>query len=747
MSSMSNEMERLRAENMNLRDILLSLAHDYSDGIQKSITSKTSSQREKIALFRRLFKGREDVFAVRFESKTGEKGYKPARDLEYNHIIPITDQVIHHHLQGKMTIGIYPVLQDQTCYFLALDFDGKQWKNDVLVFMKTCKILSIPAYVERSRSGEGAHIWMFFKEKVLAKTARQLGHFLLEEAQKDGYKLTTFDRMFPNQDYVSKEGFGNLIALPFQKSVAKDGHTLFVDASFNIFFDQWIYLSTIQRMSNEQIHLMIQSSPIIVEEKENYNLMPMKNVTILMKNGLYINKQQINQYLLEKLKKLASFSNPNYYRAKSKRLSTADIPKSIQCFSANAESLILPRGLMEQVQQLLKAENISCTIDNQSYEGEEIDIKFTGKLTVQQNETVETISKHQYGVLSATTGFGKTVVGAAMIAKRGVNTLIIVHRTQLMKQWIEQLKTFLQTDDSQIGQIGGGANKPTSVIDVVTIQSLSRNNQVASFITQYGQVIIDECHMISAFTFERVLKQIRPKYILGLTATPKRKDGLHPIIEMQCGPIRKHIEAKNQAKIRPFHHRLIKRETQFKTKESDFHKISQAILQDEERNAMIFNDVLTALDQKRTPIILTERIEHVEDMHDRFRGFVKNIIILTGKMTKKERKLAIEHLKKVASSEERLIIATGQYIGEGFDDARLDTLFLTMPITWKGTLQQYVGRLHRDYDSKEEVQVYDYVDHHVPSLQAKFKTRLTGYKSMGYYIDGEEKGSDQMQLF
>lgn len=352
------------------------------------------------------------------------------------------------------------------------------------------------------------------------------------------------------------------------------------------------------------------------------------------------------------------------------------------------------------------------------------------------------------GVLSATTGFGKTVSAAAIIAKRKTNTLILVHRTQLQKQWIESLSSFLNIPSKEIGQIGGGKQKITGKIDVATIQSLLTNGNIKSFLTQYGQIIIDECHHVSAFSFEKLLKQIRAKYICGLTATPIRKDGLHPIIFMQCGPIRYKVDAKTQAKVRPFMHRLITNTTDFSTNKTDIQDIYQALSIDENRNQQLFDDVLNELEQRRSPIILTERIEHLENLKNMFKGFAKNIIVLSGNMTKKERIKELERLTQIPDSEERLVIATGKYIGEGFDDARLDTLFLTMPISWKGTLQQYVGRLHRVHSNKQEVRVYDYVDHKVPILLKMFEKRLPGYKSMGYVMDKKDTDpTEQMKLF
>lgn len=380
--------------------------------------------------------------------------------------------------------------------------------------------------------------------------------------------------------------------------------------------------------------------------------------------------------------------------------------------------------------------------------GKTIAATFHGELTIQQEDAVSSMVKYDNGVLAADTGFGKTVASAALISRNKVNTLIIVHRTQLVEQWKERLSTFLNIQGNEIGQIGGGKNKPTFNIDICTIQSLNRNGLIKPELHHYGQIIVDECHHISAVSFEKVLKAVRAKKVYGLTATPVRKDGLHPIIFMQCGPIRYKTNNKQQANNRPFKQTLIKRESLLKTNETEIQAIYSLLSTNKERNEIIFNDVLQALEERRSPIVLTERLEHVNELYNLFKGFAKNIIILSGTMKKKERQQALQKLITLPDSEERLLIATGKYIGEGFDDSRLDTLFLTMPISWKGTLQQYVGRLHRIHSGKHEVIVYDYVDSNVDVLQKMFEKRLKGYRNFGYSLFGETKEkSQQIELF
>ena len=757
-------MDKLRQENHYLKQLLVKMMNQENTYVSGNIVSKLSSVEEKISLLKSLFNGRKDVYALRWESQSGGNGYTPACALEWQkpicqkplikcsqcqhrQLLPLTDQVLHEQLNGEKTIGIYPLLPDGTCTFLAVDFDGNQWRRDVILFSGTCEKLNVPFHIERSRSGNGAHVWIFFASYVMAATVRRLGMHLLTKTveRNSGIQLASFDRLFPNQDVLSKGGFGNLIALPLQKGPAQLGNSLFVDEHFIPYPDQWMYLSSVQKMTEQEIQSALRDHDYVKEERSF--LMPAK-ISVELKNGIHIYKEGIPSALLEKMENVASFSNPEFYKAQAKRLSTHGIPRLVQCANDGQKELVLPRGCLEELQNLLKHESIQMDISNHSYAGENIGIDFHGNLSMQQDEVVNALLEKDHGTLAATTGFGKTVVATAVMARRKVNTLVIVHRTQLMKQWVERLATFLNISPKEIGQIGGGKNDITGKVDVATIQSLNYGGQLKSFITQYGQIIVDECHVISAVTFENVLKQIRAKYVLGLTATPKRKDGLHPIIMMQCGPIRSTIDAKSQAKVRPFGHRLIKRETNFMTEKTEFHEIYEEMALDEKRNSQIFDDVLNALEDGRSPIILTERLEHLELLKRMFHGFAKNIIVLAGNMTKKERGKEFDRLTSIPDSEERLIIATGKYIGEGFDDARLDTLFLTMPISWKGTLQQYVGRLHRNHDQKQEVQVYDYVDDKVPVLKAMYGKRVSGYKLMGYVtVDGTEDVSEQMKLF
>ncbi len=766
------ELDGLKKENDYLKKLLASMMHQREQPIEvhseEQILTYRSNPQEKINLIKKLFKGRTDVHAIRWESRDGKKGYTPACELEWQKPVcrkpeikcnqcqhrklsPLTDQVLFDHLSGKKSIGIYPMHKDETCSFLALDFDKQNWQDDVLAFTHVCKSLGVPINTERSQSGNGAHVWIFFDENISAALARKLGTSLLSKTHEKRHEIgmDSFDRMFPNQNTLPKGGFGNLIALPLQLHAKRKNNSVFVDESFTPFQDQWMYLSSIKKLSKKELHHILNNlqEKIQVKEPAHDDTLP-KKITVYNKNGLYINKEGIPSSLFSKMIGLASFKNPEFYKAQSKRMSTYGIPKIISCYDEDSQNIILPRGCFEELVKLLNEHSIEIEYVEENFEGENLQVSFNGKLTSQQEDAVKEIYNYPNGVLSATTGFGKTVIAAALIAKRNTNTLIIVDRTQLLKQWVERLATFLSLSPKEIGQIGGGKKKITGKIDVATIQSLNSKGELKSFITQYGQIIVDECHHISAFTFEKVLKQIRAKYVYGLTATPIRKDNLHPIIFMQCGPIRYKVDGKTQSKVRPFTHKVIHKITDFTSSSSNIQELYNALSIDEGRNRQLFDDVLNELEAGRSPMILTERVEHLNKLQDLFKGFAKNIVILSGSMTKKEQKLDLERFANIPDNSERLVIAIGKYIGEGFDDARLDTLFLAMPIAWKGTLQQYVGRLHRIHANKQEVRVYDYVDHKVPVLKNMFQKRLAGYNLMGYIMENKEQAiAEQMRLF
>ncbi|SFG72468.1 TOTE conflict system archaeo-eukaryotic primase domain-containing protein [Sporolactobacillus nakayamae] len=757
--------ELIRTPNSDRKFIEREIQQKPIKNEETNYLSNYSLPDEKVSLFRSLFHGRDDVYSVRWESKKGMSGYSPACRYEWQRpicrkpeiacskcpnrtLLPLNQQTIFEHLSGEKTVGLYPMLKNEKCWFLAVDFDKKSWQEDVQAFLKVSKQYGLPFCIERSRSGNGAHLWLFFMEPIPAKSARQLGAILLSKTLEECYELglDSFDRLFPNQDTMPKGGFGNLIALPLQKKARMRGNSIFVDENWTPYSDQWLYLSSVHKVNQRKIDDIL-SNLSTVNKKQTKQEWPDK-IKVVITNGIYLNSHKLPSMVLDRIRELACFSNPEFYRKQARRMTMSGIPHKINCSDEIGENLVIPRGCLDKLKSLAKEHSMEITIEDQRYIGIEIEPVFHGRLTSIQQDALETLLENDYGILAAVPGFGKTVVSAALLAKRKVNTLIVVHRLQLLEQWIEKISLLLGISKNEIGQIGGGKNRITGTIDIAMIQSLNGKSGVKALVTQYGQVIVDECHHIAAYSFEKVLKHIRTKFVLGLTATPVRKDGLHPIIEMQCGPIRFKVNAKTQSKVQTFNHILLPRQTKFKSELTDIQKLFTELVNDQDRNDLIFNDVLESLEEKRKPIIITERVAHASTLKKRFAPFVKQIVVLSGQGKRSERKHELQYLADLPAEVECLVIATGKYIGEGFDDSRLDTLFLVMPISWKGTLEQYVGRLHREHPNKNEVRVYDYVDSSVPVLNKMYQKRLKGYRAMGYvHVSQSSNKSEQMRLF
>ena len=466
-----------------------------------------------------------------------------------------------------------------------------------------------------------------------------------------------------------------------------------------------------------------------------------RSLELILGNEIYIAKDGLAPGLRNRLLRVAAFQNPEFYKTQAMRLPTYAKPRIIGCAEEHPQHIGLPRGCLEDVREVLIDLNIRPVIRDERFSGHPLQATFQGELRTEQKLAAEAMLKHETGVLAATTAFGKTVVAAWLIAQRGVNTLVLVHRRQLLDQWIERLATFLDLPTKSIGRIGGGRNKPTGLLDVAVIQSLVRKDVVNDCVAEYGQVIVDECHHLSAHSFEQVVRRAKARFVLGLSATVTRKDGHHPIIFMQCGPVRHRVDAKAQAAARPFEHTVIVRPTTFQTgsttgtdKRIEFQSLYQLLVDDETRNRAICEEVVQAVRDGRSPLILTERNEHLDRFESVLSASVPHVVVLRGGMGKKQRRTEAERLAAIPPEEGRVILATGKYIGEGFDDPRLDTLFLTLPVSWRGTIAQYVGRLHRLYDGKREVQVYDYADLNVPMLARMFDRRCRGYEAVGYTI-------------
>jgi superfamily II DNA or RNA helicase len=792
-SALQNRIRQLEDFRQSIADEQLPF-----DRLSQSNVTNDSTQEQKIALFRSLFRGREDVYPRRFESKrTGKSGYQPVcrnewirpfcqkpkikcGDCENRDFIPLSDGVIRNHLIGidptdpyrrEFVTGVYPMLVDETCWFLAVDFDKEAWKENSKAYLETCRRFNVPAALERSRSGNGGHIWIFFSEPPPAKLARQLGAFMLTQAMETRPEMgfNSYDRFFPSQDTLPRGGFGNLIALPLQKKPREKGNCLFVDENFNPYPDQWLFLSAIRRMHSAEVQSVVDKAAYrggvlgvrFVSTDEDdispwlYSPSGRKpeikivgplpdSIELVLANQIYISKENLPSVLKNKLIRLAAFQNPEFYKAQAMRFPTYGKSRIVHCCEDFAKHIGLPRGCLDDTIELLNSLGIKTEIIDERFEGDRIYAEFNGKLRTEQQAAADALLEYNTGVLAASTAFGKTVIAAYLIAKRSVNTLILVHLKELLYQWIDRLNAFLDVSDDDIGQIGGGKRKPSGIIDVATIQSLGRKGVVNDIVAEYGYLVVDECHHISARSFEIVARQCKAKYVTGLSATVTRKDGHHPIIFMNCGPVRYKVDDKKQAAARPFAHKVIVRETKFKMpgsfeadRYSAIQEIYKALLRSDERNLFIVADVMNAIKNNRFPVILTERKEHLEKLRSLLENKIQNLIVMKGGMGKKQRQAALNALASLPEHAEKALLATGRYLGEGFDDKRLDTLFLTLPISWRGTLSQYAGRLHRIHDSKKEVVIFDYVDLNVPVLVRMYDRRIKGYHSIGYEIEGD----------
>lgn len=799
------QYEVLHKENEDLKSLLKIHGVEYETRMKEdmnkpiyslvSVPTITLSIDERIRLFQSLFKGREDVFARRWFSKTtGKSGYQPVCINEWKQGIcdkkkyrcvicpnrnfaPLTSQDMYRHLEGKDeyccdVVGLYAIMQDNNCAFLCADFDDKNckygYKEDVLAYVGVCREWLIPYAIERSRSGNGAHVWIFFEAPLPASKARRLGNAILTEAMTRNGQMSfnSYDRFFPNQDYLPEGGFGNLVALPLQGQARRKQNSVFVDNDFLVYKDQWAFLYNLKKIQESTIDQLLrlhyqeelgklsmssESKPWVTPLPQNITQEDFHaKVEIIKADKLYIPLKAVSAKVLNHLKRIAAFKNPEFYSKQALRLSTYAIPRITSCFDITNEYLAMPRGCEDATRSFLNDNAVTYTITDKTNHGNKISVSFQGEEREEQLEAINALLPYTNGILHATTAFGKTVTAAAIIARKKVNTLILVHSKALLKQWHDRLTEFLNIDYlkheeknkrgrrkvfSPIGCFDSSGNTLHGIIDIALIQSCLDEDGVKPFVQDYGMVIVDECHHVSSITFEQVLMSIKAHTIYGLTATPIRKDGHQPIIFMQCGPIRFTTDVKSQIAKQSFDRFLIPRFTSYNSileNRLSIATLYKYLSEDEIRNNLIVEDICKAVNTGRTPIILTNRTAHVSVLAEKLKATIKNVISLTGAGTTREKREAMQRLQTIPDSEQLVIVATGKYIGEGFDYPRLDTLFLALPISWKGLLTQYAGRLHREYEGKKDVRIYDYIDIHEPICDSMYRKRLKGYAAIGY---------------
>jgi len=781
--------------------------------------------KQHIQYYYHLFKGRNDVYSKRsgkVNKKTGKHGYytqcwnfwKDGICPKKNHsqfncgecqnqkYKELTGQVLYEHLIGARedasdVIGLYPMFPDETVNFLVFDFDchddkiggddganlESDWMTEVNAFRKICEINEVPVLVERSRSGKGAHVWIFFEKPILASVARRFGTALLskgaESVNMKNFKY--YDRMLPAQDHIplntktGKPGLGNLVALPLQGQALKLGNSAFIDENWNVYPNQWECLKEVKKLSLETVEerikewsaegiLGVLSNEFEADTERTNDTKPWEKtkhslhkedvssvVEIVIADKVYIGTKDMKPRMQNALRRMAAFSNPDFYKKAAMGLSTKGIPRIVFCGYDEAGYICIPRALLDSVIDRFNEVGISFTLTDNRCSGTPLDVSFNGTLYEEQMRAAKAILEHDNGILAATTSFGKTVVGAYMIAQRKTNTLILVHNTEIQKNWIEDLNKFLDVNaelpeyktktgrikkrKNIIGKLHAGHNSMTDIIDVAIFSSLGKGDEIDPIIEQYGMVIMDECHHGAAQTVEDVIGSAKAKYVYGLTATPKREDGLEKKVFMQFGPIRFRYTAKERAEKQGIDHFVYPRFTRLvSASHLKVNEANRAVIECESRNEQIIADVENCIQNGRTPLVLTKYKEHAELLYQRLQGKADHVYLLQGGGSRKTKDEMRIQMRSIPDAESIVLVAIDKYIGEGFNFPRLDTMMLTMPAAAEGNIEQFAGRLHRDYETKKEVIIYDYVDSHIRVLEKMYHKRLRTYKKIGYEI-------------
>lgn len=770
--------------------------------------------REHAIEFYSMFRGRKDVFAKRSAKKgyytqcdnfwrygvcPKRKGEKvKCRECPNKAYSKLTVPLLLEHLKGERedctdVIGLYPLFPDGTCWFLVFDFDNhgdeevepsKDWQQEVDALRRICEVNGIDALVERSRSGRGAHVWIFFCEAVQASKARRFGEALIVKgAESVSMKdFSFFDRMLPMQDFLQEGMLGNLVALPLQGKALKQGNSAFVDESWRPYRDQWERLLSTQKLSAQQIDKYIADwcpaegamsifqsdleetgepqAPTLFGKspKPTYGQFRKDDasgkVNIIVSDGVYIDKRNLKPRLQNSIRRIAAFTNSQFFINLKIGFSNQDTPRIVYAGYDEGDYIVLPRGCVDDLKSMLEETKIAYDIADHRQKGRTIDVTFNGTLYSEQTQAAEKMLESDNGVLAAATAFGKTVVGAYLIAQRKVNTLVLVHNVEIMQNWVRDLGQFLTINEplptyttpkgrvkqrtSVIGTFSSQKDNSTGIIDIAMITSLGRNDEIHPMVRQYGMVIVDECHHVAAYTHENVLRAVTARYVYGMSATAKRMDGQAKKIFMQLGPIRHRYTAKERAEKQGIGHFVYPRFTRLVDVEgSGDRHISEyfdMVIKSEMRNLQIVSDTVECVKKGRTPVVMTKYREHAQLLYELLKDAAEHVFLLQGGGGLKSRAAIREQMLNVPREESMIVVAIGQYIGEGFNYPRLDTMLLAMPISFESNVEQYAGRLNRDYDGKKDVIIFDYIDQHIPKLERMYHKRLRTYKKIGFEV-------------